>query len=159
MSGDAFWSLQQGRSSIGRVSVSKTEGWGFEALRPCQQLVTIAMADKLKFALALILLGSGVAGYYFLGEQPMILRVLSVLAGMAAGVAVAWFTLPGRQFFECGKEAWAETRKVAWPTRKETVQTTGIVFAFVLVMAIMLWITDKGLEWVLYDLVLGWKKS
>ena len=52
-----------------------------------------------------------------------------------------------------------EAKKVVWPTRKETVQTTGIVFAFVLVMAIMLWITDKSLEWVLYDLVLGWKKS
>jgi preprotein translocase subunit SecE len=52
-----------------------------------------------------------------------------------------------------------ETKKVVWPSRKETVQTTGIVFAFVLVMAIVLWMTDKGLEWVLYDLVLGWKKS
>jgi len=117
------------------------------------------MADKLKFALALILLAAGVAGFYFLGEQPMILRVLSVLAGLGAGATVAWFTSPGQRFFVFGKEAWTETRKVVWPTRKETVQTTGIVFAFVLVMAIMLWITDKGLEWVLYDLVLGWKKS
>ena len=116
------------------------------------------MADKLKFALALILLAAGVAGFYFLGEQPMILRVLSVLAGLAAGSAVAWFTLPGQRFFVFGGEAWLETKKVAWPTRKETVQTTGIVFVFVLAMAIMLWITDKGLEWVLYDLILGWKK-
>jgi preprotein translocase subunit SecE len=52
-----------------------------------------------------------------------------------------------------------EAKKVVWPTRKETLQTTGIVFAFVVVMAITLWITDKTLEWVLYDLVLGWKKS
>ncbi|MFA7281035.1 MAG: preprotein translocase subunit SecE [Sterolibacterium sp.] len=117
------------------------------------------MADKLKFALALILLAAGVAGFYFLGEQPMILRVLSVLAGVAAGSAVAWFTSPGQRFFVFGGEAWLETKKVAWPTRKETVQTTGIVFLFVLLMAIMLWVTDKGLEWVLYDLILGWKKS
>jgi len=117
------------------------------------------MADKLKFALALLILAAGVAGYYFLGDQPLILRVLSVLAGLAAGMVVAWFTAPGQRFFVFGKEAWVETKKVVWPTRKETVQTTGIVFAFVLVMAIMLWITDKGLEWVLYDLVLGWKKS
>lgn len=117
------------------------------------------MADKLKFALALMILAAGVAGYYYLGDQPLILRVLSVLAGLAAGAAVAWFTAPGQQFFVFGKEAWVETKKVAWPTRKETVQTTGVVFAFVLVMAIMLWVTDKGLEWVLYDLVLGWKKS
>ncbi len=117
------------------------------------------MADKLKFALALILLVAGVAGFYYLGDQPMILRVLSVLAGLGAGVAVAWFTTLGQSFFAFGKEAWVETKKVAWPSRKETIQTTGVVFAFVLVMAIMLWVTDKGLEWVLYDLVLGWKKS
>ena len=117
------------------------------------------MADKLKFMLALLLLAAGVAGFYLLGEQPTILRVLSVLAGLGAGIAVAWFTEPGRRFFDFSREAVAETKKVVWPSRKETVQTTGIVFAFVLAMAVVLWMTDKGLEWVLYDLVLGWKKS
>jgi preprotein translocase subunit SecE len=117
------------------------------------------MADKLKFMLALLLLAAGVAGFYLLREQPMILRVLSVFAGLGAGVAVAWFTGPGRRFFDFSREAVVETKKVVWPSRKETIQTTGIVFAFVLVMAIVLWMTDKGLEWVLYDLVLGWKKS
>jgi preprotein translocase subunit SecE len=100
-----------------------------------------------------------VTGFYLLREQPMILRVLSVFAGLGAGVAVAWFTEPGRRFFDFSREAVVETKKVVWPSRKETIQTTGIVFAFVLVMAIVLWMTDKGLEWVLYDLVLGWKKS
>jgi preprotein translocase subunit SecE len=117
------------------------------------------MADKLKFLLALSLLAAGLAGFYLLSEQPMILRVLSVLAGLGAGIAVAWFTEPGQRFFVFSQEAVVETKKVVWPSRKETMQTTGIVFAFVLVMAIMLWMTDKGLEWVLYDLVLGWKKS
>ena len=117
------------------------------------------MADKLKFLLALLLLAAGLTGFYLLSEQPMILRVLSVLAGLGAGIAAAWFTEPGRRFFEFSREAVAETKKVVWPSRKETMQTTGIVFAFVLVMAIVLWMTDKGLEWVLYDLVLGWKKS
>jgi preprotein translocase subunit SecE len=115
------------------------------------------MADKLKFAAAILLLVAGLAGFYLLAEQPMILRVLSVLAGIAAGTAVAWFTEPGRRFFVFSQEAANEAKKVAWPTRKETVQTTGAVFAFVLVMAIMLWVADKSLEWVLYDLVLGWK--
>ena len=117
------------------------------------------MADKLKFMLALLLLAAGVAGFYFLREQAMILRVLSVLAGLGAGITVAWYTAPGRRFIDFSQEAVVETKKVVWPSRKETVQTTGIVFAFVLVMAIVLWMTDKGLEWVLYDLVLGWKKS
>jgi preprotein translocase subunit SecE len=115
------------------------------------------MADKLKFAASLLLLAAGVAGFYLLADQPMILRVLSVLAGLGAGTAVAWFTEPGRRFFAFSLEAKDEAKKVAWPTRKETLQSTGIVFGFVLVMAIVLWIADKGLEWVLYDLVLGWK--
>ncbi|MFT3759545.1 preprotein translocase subunit SecE [Thauera sp.] len=115
------------------------------------------MADKLKFALALALLAAGVVGFYLLSEQPLVLRVLSVLVGVAAGVAVAWFSGPGRRFVEFAREAVVETKKVVWPSRKETVQTTGLVFAFVVVMAIFLWLTDKSLEWVLYDLVLGWK--
>ena len=116
------------------------------------------MADKIKFLLALLLVVAGVVGFYLLAEQPMILRVLSVLAGVGAGVVVAWFTEAGQRFFIFGGEAVTETKKVVWPSRKETLQTTGVVFAFVLVMAIMLWVTDKSLEWVLYDLVLGWKK-
>ncbi|MDX9706455.1 MAG: preprotein translocase subunit SecE [Azospira sp.] len=117
------------------------------------------MADKIKFTLALLLLAAGVAGFYLLAEAAMILRVLAVLAGVAASIAVAWFTEPGRRFFSFAQESAAEAKKVVWPSRKETMQTTGMVFAFVVVMAVFLWLTDKSLEWVLYDLVLGWKKS
>lgn len=117
------------------------------------------MADKLKFALALLLLVAGVAGFYLLAEQALVVRVLSVLLGVAASVAVAWFTEPGQRFVVLGRESVAEARKVVWPTRKETVQTTLIVFGFVVLMALVLFLTDKTLEWVLYDLVLGWKKS
>ena len=73
--------------------------------------------------------------------------------------AVAWKTEPGQRFFVFAREAGIEAKKVVWPTRKETMQTTGAVFAFVVVMAVFLYLTDKSLEWVLYDLVLGWKKS
>jgi preprotein translocase subunit SecE len=117
------------------------------------------MADKLKFALALGLLAAGVAGFYLLGEQAMILRVLAVLAGLGAAVAVAWRTEPGRNFFAFARESVAEAKKVVWPSRKETMQTTGLVFAFVVIMAVFLWLTDKSLEWVFYDLILGWRKS
>ena len=58
------------------------------------------------------------------------------------------------QFFS---QVRAEARKIVWPSRKETTQTTGLVFVFAVVMALFLWLTDKSLEWVLYDLVLGWK--
>ena len=69
------------------------------------------------------------------------------------------FPHPGQRFFEFANEAVIEAKKVVWPSRKETMQTTGAVFAFVVVMALFLYLTDKSLEWVLYDLVLGWKKS
>ncbi|MDR0633948.1 MAG: preprotein translocase subunit SecE [Azoarcus sp.] len=116
------------------------------------------MVDKLKFTLAIALLVAGVAGFYVLGEEwPLVVRVLCVLAGLAAGGAVAWFSGPGRRFGEFVREAIVETRKVVWPTRRETTQMTGIVFVFVVVMAIFLWLTDKSLEWVVYDVVLGWR--
>jgi len=117
------------------------------------------MIDKVKFALALLLLAAGIAGFYLLAEQAMILRVLSVLVGLALAAAVAAKTEPGLRFFVFVQEAVTETKKVVWPTRKETLQTTGAVFAFVVVMALFLYLTDKTLEWALYDFVLGWKKS
>jgi preprotein translocase subunit SecE len=117
------------------------------------------MADKIKIVVALLLLVAGVAGFYYLAESPTIYRLLALLAGILAGCAVAWFTQPGREFFAFAQDSWAETKKVVWPTREETLKTTGLVFAFVIVMAFFLWVTDKSLEVVLYDWVLGWKKS
>jgi len=114
-------------------------------------------ADRVKAALAIAAVIAGLAGFYLLAQQPMIARVGSVLAGLAAGVAIAWFSGPGQRFFAFAKDSWTETRRVVWPTRKETTQMTLIVFAFVVVMAIFLWAVDKTLEWVLYDLVLRWK--
>ena len=115
------------------------------------------MADKIKFALALVLLVAGVVGFYLLSEQAMVLRVLSVLAGVALCAAVAWKTEAGQRFAVFANETVAETKKVAWPSRKETLQTTGIVFAFVVIMALFLWSADKLIEWVIFSLVLGWK--
>ena len=117
------------------------------------------MADKIKFTLALLLLSAGLIGFYLLSEWAMIWRVLAVVAGFGLSAGVAWRTESGRSFFEFAKEAVVEAKKVVWPTQKETLQTTGLVFVFVLIMAVFLWLTDKSLEWVLYELVLGWRKS
>ena len=120
--------------------------------------MTETMGDNIKFGFAVLLLVAGIAGFYMLSEQAMIIRVLCIFAGIGTSVAAASFTIPGQRFFDFARESINETRKVVWPTRKETFQTTGVVFLFVLVMAIMLWVTDKSLEWLLYDVVLGWKK-
>jgi preprotein translocase subunit SecE len=117
------------------------------------------MVDKIKLAIAAVLVVAGIAGYYWFSENSILLRILSVIAGLAAGVAVAWTSAPGQQFLGFGRESLVEVKKVVWPTRKETMQTTAAVFAFVVVMAVYLWVSDKTLEWVLYDLILGWKKT
>ena len=117
------------------------------------------MADTIKLVIAGLLVAAGIAGYYALGESALILKVIAILAGIAAGAAVAWFTAPGKQFVQYAGESVVEAKKVVWPTRKETIQTTAAVFAFVFVMAVFLWVSDKTLEWVLYDIILGWKKT
>jgi len=88
----------------------------------------------------------------------MWLRVVSLLALLALAVVVFFVSEPGRQLIAFGRDATREVRKVVWPTRKEAMQMTGYVFGFVVVMALFLWLTDKTLEWVLYDLILGWKR-
>ena len=117
------------------------------------------MTDKIKLAVAVALVAAGIWGYYWLAEQALVLRVLAVLGGIAAGAVVAWTSAPGKEFVLLAAEAVAEVKKVVWPTRKETMQTTAAVFAFVVAMAVFLWISDKTLQWVLYDLILGWKKT
>jgi preprotein translocase subunit SecE len=117
------------------------------------------MVDNFKLVLGAALVIAGIAVYYWLGEASLVLRILAILAGFAAGAAVALTSGPGREFVAFARESVNEVKKVVWPTRKETMQTTAAVFAFVVVMAVFLWLSDKSLEWVLYELVLGWKKT
>jgi preprotein translocase subunit SecE len=106
------------------------------------------MVDKVKLALAVLLVCAGVAGFYYLAESAAIIRVALVLAGVVLGALVAWTSLPGKQFYAFAQESAVETRKVVWPSRKESFQTTGIVFLFVVIMALFLWVVDAGLLWV-----------
>jgi preprotein translocase subunit SecE len=101
--------------------------------------------DKIKIALAVGCVVAGVFAYYWFSELAVVLRVLMVLAGLALGAAVAYTSAPGKEFFVFAQEAWAEAGRVSWPTRKETTQTTGVVFAFVVIMALFLF----GVDWAL----------
>ena len=116
------------------------------------------MADKVKVAVAVLLLIAGIAGFYYLSESPMVVRVACVLAGIALGALVGWMTAPGKEFFVFAQESVVETKKVVWPTRKESLQTAAAVFGFVVIMAVFLWVTDKSLEYLIYELLLGVKK-
>jgi len=122
---------------------------------PGVQTVSSA-ADRAKVALAIAAFIAGLVGFYLFADQPAIVRVGCVLAGIVVAVAIAWFSEPGRRFIGFAQDSYNEVRRVVWPTRKETVQMTATVFAFVVVMAVFLWVADKLIEWVLYGLLLGW---
>jgi preprotein translocase subunit SecE len=115
-------------------------------------------ADNAKLAAVAVLVIASVAGFYLLGKQGALAQWAALLVGLSAAVGVFLISETGRQFIAFAKDAWREVKKVVWPTRKETLQMTAYVFAFVVVMALFLWFTDKTLEWVLYDLILGWRK-
>ena len=104
------------------------------------------------------LLVVSLAAYYLLSSRGAWAQWAGLLVGMAAAVAVFLTSEPGRQLVAFGRDAVREVRKVVWPERKEAMQITAYVFGFVVVMAIFLWFTDKTLEWLFYDLILGWKK-
>jgi preprotein translocase subunit SecE len=126
------------------------------ANQPVQTVNT--SGDKVKVGLAICAAIAGVVGFYLLAGQSTLVRSLALVAGLVVGIGLLWTSLSGQGFLAFAKEAVRETKKVVWPTRKEAMQITAIVFGFVLVMAIFLWGTDKILEFVLYDLILGWKR-
>ena len=114
--------------------------------------------DKAKLAGVALLVVGAVVAFYALGQQDLWLRVLALLALIAVAVALFFTSEPGKQLIAYGRDSVKEVRKVVWPSRQEAMQMTGYVFAFVVVMALFLWLTDKTLEWVFYDLLLGWKR-
>jgi preprotein translocase subunit SecE len=127
------------------------------ATQPTVETVS-SSADKAKLAGAVLLVVGAIAVFYALGKQDLWLRVLALVAVLAAGTALFFTSEPGKQLIGFGRESVREVKKVVWPTRKEAMQMTGYVMAFVFVMALFMFLTDKTLEWVLYDLILGWKR-
>ena len=126
---------------------------------PSAQVETISTgADKAKLAFAVMLVVAAVVVFYLLAKQDLWIRVAALIVLMAAGVASFFTSEPGKQLIAYGRDSAKEVKKVVWPTRKEALQMTGYVFAFVFVMALFLFLTDKTLEWLLYDLILGWKR-
>ena len=123
------------------------------------QVETISTgADKAKLAVAGLLVVAAVVAFYVLSKQDLWMRVAALIVLMAAAVATFFTSEPGKQLIAYGRDSVREVRKVVWPSRNEALQTTGLVFAFVIVMALFLFLTDKTLEWLLYDLILGWKR-
>ena len=123
------------------------------------QIETVfSTADKAKIGAALVLVVAAVVAFYALSAQGGLVQWAALLGCLLLAVVVFFSSMHGRQLLGFGRDAWREVQKVVWPARKEAMQMTAYVFGFVFLMALFLWVTDKTIEWVFYDLILGWKK-
>ena len=113
------------------------------------------MQDKIKMSLAGLLVVAGVVGFYMIPDSQGFLRVLAMFVALVLAAGVVWLSQPGRDFVAYARDSVTEGRKVVWPTRKEAMQMTGIVFLFVAVLALFMWLVDSGLSWLVYDVILG----
>jgi len=103
------------------------------------------MAERIKIAIAALIGVGAFAAFYVLGDRPLVLRLAALLGLIAVAVVIMAFTEAGRTFLAFARESWEEAKRVVWPSRKETLQTTGVVFLFVFLMAVFLWLVDFGL--------------
>ena len=123
------------------------------------QIETVSTgADKAKLAVAVVLAVGAIVAFYLLSRQGSVVQWAALLVGLVAAVTAFGSSESGRQLWAFGRDSWREVKKVVWPTRKEAMQMTAYVFAFVAIMSVFLWLTDKTLEWVFFDLILGWRK-
>ena len=103
------------------------------------------IADKIKLILAVLIVAIGIGGFYYFGNQSGLMRGLILLAAATGAIVVAALSAPGKATLEFSRESYRELQKVVWPTRKETLQMTLVVFVIVIVIALFLWIVDWGL--------------
>lgn len=123
------------------------------------QIETVSTgADKAKLAASVVLAVGAIVAYYLLARQGSLAQWAALLVLLALAVGTFASSENGRQLWAFGRDSWREVRKVVWPSRKEAIQMTAYVFAFVAIMSVFLWLTDKTLEWVFFDLILGWRK-
>ena len=107
------------------------------------------MPDQLKWFMAAVLVAGAVGGFYYFGDHSLLYRVIGIIVVTSVAVAIAFQTEKGRQAWALMQDARTELRKVVWPTRNETLQTTLIIIGVVTVTAIMLWMLDGLLAWLI----------
>jgi preprotein translocase subunit SecE len=104
-----------------------------------------SVKDTALIALSLLVLFVGIGAFYWYEDQALPIRIAMVVAGLALGAGLAWFSWYGREFWQFAQVSRIELRKVVWPSRDETIKTTYVVFIFAIVMGLFFW----GLDWVL----------
>ena len=120
-----------------------------------EQAKGMGPADIGKLALASIVLIAGIVGFYYFSDNPNVpsfARVVGVIAAVAAALAISAFTVPGRKLRGFVAESQFELRKVVWPSRDETLKTTGIIIVVVIILSLLMGLID----WLLKTVVLDW---
>lgn len=113
-------------------------------------------SEKYKTVLAVVIIAAGIFAYSYFSSMNIYARVGMFVGSLVVAALIFWFSEAGRRTVDFATGSYSELKRVIWPTRAETIQMTGIVFAFVIVMAIFLWLVDKLIEWVVYGVFLGW---
>ena len=103
--------------------------------------------DNALMIMSIVVLLAGIVAFYWYDELALPFRVAMVVAGLAAGAGLMWFTWYGREFWQFAQAARIELRKVVWPEREETIKTTYVVFGFAVVMGLFFWLLDMGLTY------------
>lgn len=111
-------------------------------------------SDVILVTLAVLSALAGVIAFALLTEQPLSVRLGVLAGGLVLAVLLAWLSPSGKRLLAYGRQSYEELRRVVWPTKKETLNTTGMVMAFVIVMTFFLFLVDKIIEWGLYDVLL-----
>jgi len=105
------------------------------------------IVDTAKLVLAIATLVAGVAAYYWFVDVPVAARILMVLVGLGLGAALLFWSAQGQVLWQYIQGSRVELRKMVWPTRQETLQTTLVVFVFVLLLGVFFWLVDMLLAW------------
>jgi len=113
-------------------------------------------ANRIKLALAVLVVAAGIVGFSMLEDRGTFARLGVFLASLVLAFVIVWFSDTGKRTVGYLRDSMAELRRVVWPSRQEATRMTGVVFVFVAIMAIILWLFDKILAWVIYGLFLGW---
>jgi preprotein translocase subunit SecE len=103
--------------------------------------------DTLKLIIAILVLVGGIVGFYYFGDKGLVYRVIGVLFSTLTAIGIILTTTVGKEFMGFLREAQVEVRKVIWPTRQETMQSTLVVVALVFIVGLILWTLDAGLFW------------
>jgi len=123
------------------------------------QIETVSSgAEKARLWLAALLVVAGLAAFYWLTKQGSVAQWGSLIVGIVLAAVVFFTAQTGKRLIAFGRDSKNEIKKVVWPSRKEAIQTTLFVFGFAVLMAIFLWLADKTLEWIFYDLILHWRQ-